>query len=162
MFTHPSAEKPCASVKPWRIKIAVSIVMNLPDIQVVRLAGVAHLISLSAIIYAPIHLGWHEALGRVSNLLRQMGQVYHYYTTGTIVAMGLVSLFCAPDLISGTPLARAVCAYIALFWIVRLGVQIYYDFRPHVDRLWLKVGYHALSVLFVGFGVLYGWLAIRS
>jgi len=136
--------------------------MHFPDIQAVRLAGVAHLISLSAIIYAPIHLGWHDALGRVSKLLRQMGQVYHYYTMGTIVAMGLVSMGCAPDLVSGTPLARAVCAYIALFWIVRLGVQIYYDFRPHVNQPWLKFGYHALSVLFVTFGALYGWLAIRE
>ena len=130
--------------------------------NLLRLAGVAHLISLSAILYAPVHLGWHEALGRVSPLLRQMGQVYHYYTAGTIVAMGLVSLGCAPDLASGTPLARAVCGYIALFWIVRLGVQAYYDFRPHVGRLWLKLGYHALSVLFVAFGVLYSWLAVRS
>ncbi|HEY4246174.1 MAG TPA: hypothetical protein VGM64_04915 [Lacunisphaera sp.] len=108
--------------------------MHLPDIQAVRLARVAHLISLSTIIYAPIHLGWQDALGHVLKLLRQMGQVYHYYTTATIVAMGLVSLCCAPDLISGTPLARAICAYIALFWIVRLGVQIYYDFRPHMAQ----------------------------
>ena len=135
--------------------------MTLTDVQLVRLGGVAHLISLSAIIYAPIHLGWHEALGRVAKLLRQMGEVYHYYTAGTIVAMGLVSLFCAPDLVSGTPLARAVCGYIALFWIVRLGVQIYYDFRPHVGAWWLKLSYHALSALFVAFGVLYGWLALR-
>lgn len=91
-----------------------------------------------------------------------MGQVYHYYTAGTIVAMGLVSLCCAPDLVSGTRLARAICAYIALFWIVRLGVQIYYDFQPHVERPWLRLGYHALSVLFAAFGALYGWLAIRS
>ena len=136
--------------------------MHLTDVQLLRLAGLAHLISLSAILYAPVHLGWHEALGRVSKLLRQMGQVYHYYTTGTIVAMGLVSLLCAPDLASGTPLARAVCGYIALFWIVRLGVQAYYDFRPHVGAPWLRLGYHALSVLFVAFGTLYGWLALRG
>jgi hypothetical protein len=76
--------------------------------------------------------------------------------------MGFVSLFCAPDLVSGTPLARAVCGYIALFWIVRLGVQIYYDFRPHVGQGWLRLSYHALSALFVAFGGLYGWLALRS
>ncbi len=136
--------------------------MAFPDISAVRLAGVAHLISLSAIIDAPIHLGWHDALGRVSKLLRQMGQVHHCYTAGTIVAMGLVSLCCAPDLVSGAPLARAVCAYIALFWIVRLGVQIYRDFRPHVAQPWLKLGYHALSVLFVAFGALDGGLALRT
>jgi hypothetical protein len=133
----------------------------LGETELVRLAGVAHLISLTAIVYAPIHLRWHEALGRVSTLLRQMGQVYHYYTTGTIVAMGLVSLLCASDLVSGTPLARAVCGFIALFWIVRLGVQLYYDFRPHLTNRWLKLGYHALSALFVLFGLLYGWLAVK-
>ncbi len=136
--------------------------MNSWDIQLVRLAGLAHLISLSAIIYAPIHLGWHEALERVSKLLRQMGQVYHYYTTGTIIAMGLVSLFCARDLCSGTSLARAVNGYIALFWIIRLGVQLYYDHRPHLNGPWLKIGYHALSALFIAFGLLYGWLALRG
>ena len=136
--------------------------MHLGEVQLIRLAGLAHLVSLSAILYAPVHLGWHEALGRVSKLLRQMGQVYHYYTAGTIVAMGLVSLACAPDLASGTPLARAVCGYIALFWIVRLGVQAYYDFRPHVNAPWLRAAYHALSALFVAFGALYGWLALRG
>ena len=135
--------------------------MTVDDAQLVRLAGVAHLVSLTAIIYAPIHLRWHEALERVSTLLRQMGAVYHYYTAGTIVAMGLVSLFCAPDLVSGTPLARAVCGYIALFWIVRLGVQIYYDHRQHLTNRWLTLGYHGLSALFVLFGLLYGWLAVR-
>ena len=127
----------------------------------VRLAGVAHLISLSAIIYAPIHLGWHQALERVSPLLRQMGQVYHYYTTGTIVAMGLVSLLCAPDLVSGTPLARGVCGFIAVFWIARLGVAVFYDSKPHLTTWWLKGSYQALNVLFVAFGSLYGWLALR-
>jgi hypothetical protein len=137
------------------------VTLDLGETELVRLAGVAHLVSLTAIIYAPIHLRWHEALGRVAPLLRQMGQVYHYYTAGTIVAMGLVSLGCAPDLVSGTPLARAVCGYIALFWVVRLGVQLYYDFRPHLTNGWLRSGYHLLSGLFVGFGLLYGWLAFR-
>ncbi len=135
--------------------------MSIDPITLVRLAGIAHLISLSAIIYAPIHLGWHDALGRVSPLLRQMGQVYHYYTTGTIVAMGLVSLFCAPDLVSGTPLARGVCGFIALFWIARLGVAIFYDSKPHLTKVWLKLSYHALSVLFMAFGALYGWLTLK-
>ncbi|WP_438480264.1 hypothetical protein [Oleiharenicola lentus] len=135
--------------------------LDLDPTTLVRLAAIAHLLSLAAIIYAPIHLGWHEALERVSPLLRQMGQVYHYYTTGTIIAMGVVSLFCAPDLISGTPLARSVCGFIALFWIARLGVAIFYDSKPHLSNAWLKLSYHALSVLFVAFGFLYGWLALR-
>lgn len=126
-----------------------------------RLAGAAHLISLTAILYAPVALRWHEELARLPRLLRQMCETYQAYTAGTIIAMGLVSLFCAHDLASGSPLARAVCGYIALFWAARLMLQRAYDFRPHLGSLWLRLGYHALTPLFVGFVAFYGWLALR-
>ena len=126
-----------------------------------RLAGVAHLVSLAAIIYAPISLGWKTELARLPRLLRQMCGVYQAYTTGTIVAMGLVSLFCAADLVSGTALARAVSGYSALFWAVRLVLQLAYDSRPHLGTLLLRLGYHALTPLFVAFVAFYGWLAVR-
>ena len=83
------------------------------------------------------------------------------YTAGTIIAMGLVSLCCAHDLASGSALARAVCGYIALFWAARLVLQRTYDFRPHLGSLWLRLGYHALTPLFVFFVVFYGCLALR-
>lgn len=126
-----------------------------------RLAGLTHLISLAAILYAPINLRWDAELARLPRLLRQMCNVYQAYTGGTIVALGLVSLFCAPDLVSGTPLARAVCGYIAVFWGVRLALQRTYDFAPHLTRLSLRVGYHSLTGLFVVFTAFYGWIALR-
>lgn len=127
----------------------------------VRLAGLAHLISLTAMFYAPINLRWDEELSRLPRLLRQMCNVYQAYTGATIAALGLVSLCCAPDLVSGTPLARAVCAYIALFWGVRLVLQRTYDFAPHLKTPLLRVGYHGLTVLFIVFVTFYGWLALR-
>lgn len=127
-----------------------------------QLAGVAHLISLAAIIVAPRQLRWHEELARLPKILRQMCNAYHYYTGGTIVAPGLVSLFCAPDLVSGTPLARAVGGYTAVFWGVRLWLQHYYDFRPHLTNVWLRLGYHGLTLLFVAFIALYGWVALHA
>jgi hypothetical protein len=126
-----------------------------------RLAGLAHLISLTAMFYAPINLRWDEELSRLPRLLRQMCNVYQAYTGATIVALGLVSLCCAPDLVSGTPLARAVCAYIALFWGARLILQRTYDFAPHLKTPLLRLGYHGLTVLFIAFTVFYGWLALR-
>src|SRR5687767_3577595 len=101
-------------------------------ILLARLAGIAHLVSLAAILYAPQALRWNEELARLPRLLRQMCGAYQAYTTGTIVAMGLVSLLCAGDLVSGTALARAVCGYIALFWAARLALQAAYDFRPYL------------------------------
>lgn len=126
-----------------------------------RLGGIAHLVSLAAILYAPRALHWDSELARIPRLLRQMCGAYQAYTSGTIVAMGLVSLLCARDLASGTPLARAVSGYIALFWLARLALQALYDFRPYLTTPWLRLGYHALTPLFIGFVAFYGCLAFR-
>lgn len=133
----------------------------MDTILLVRIAGLAHLISLTAMLYAPINLRWDEELGRLPLLLRQMCNVYQAYTGATIAALGLVSLCCAPDLVSGAPLARAVCGYIALFWGVRLVLQRTYDFAPHLKTTMLRIGYHGLTILFIAFTAFYGWLALR-
>jgi hypothetical protein len=127
-----------------------------------QLGGAAHLASLAAIIFAPIRLCWDEELARLPKLLRQMCQVYNCYTGGTIVALGLVSLLCAPELAAGGALARAVCGYTTAFWGVRLWLQRYYDFRPHLTTGWLRLGYHGLTGLFVAFVALYGWGALHG
>jgi hypothetical protein len=135
---------------------------EFPAEKLLQLAGAAHLVSLGAILFAPAHMRWNEELARVPKLVRQMCNVYHYYTSGTIVAMGLVSLYCARELASPGPLARAVCGYTTIFWAVRLWLQHYYDFRPHLTSAALRVGYHGLTALFIGFVALYGWLALRG
>lgn len=127
-----------------------------------QLAGAAHLISLTAMIVAPLRLGWDEELARLPRLLRQMCNVYSLYTGGTIVACGLVSLTCADDLSNGSALARAVCGYIAVFWGVRLGLQIYYDFKPYLTNTRLRLGYHSLTLLFMAFVAFYGWVAAKA
>lgn len=130
----------------------------MDTVLLIRLAGLAHLISLTAMFYAPVNLRWDEELSRLPRLLRQMCNVYQAYTGATIAALGLVSLLCASDLASGTPLARAVCAYIALFWGARLVLQRTYEFAPHLKTSLLRLGYHGLTGLFIAFTVFYGGL----
>ena len=126
-----------------------------------RLAGVAHVISLAAILFAARHLRWNQELARVPRLLKQMCDAYHAYTAATIIALGLVSLFLPWELSSGSPLARAVCGYTAVFWLARLVLQFVYDARAQLITPLLRLSYHALSLLFIAFIALYGWLAIR-
>lgn len=126
-----------------------------------QLAGAVHLLSLAAIIFAPIQLRWDEELARLPKLLRQMCQVYNYYTGATIAACGGVSILCADELAQPTKLSCAVCVYIALFWAVRLGLQVYYDFRPYLTNAFLRLSYHALTFVFIGFAGFYGWAAWR-
>jgi hypothetical protein len=130
-------------------------------ILLIRLLGLAQLISFAAIFYAPINLHWDAELARLPRLLRQMCNVYQAYTGATIVALGLVSLCCAPDLAARTPLARAVCLYTAAFWGVRLILQRTYDFAPHLKTPFLRLGYHTLTALFIIFTTAYTSLALR-
>jgi hypothetical protein len=126
-----------------------------------QLAGIAHLISLSALLLAPRYVHWNSELAKLPRLLRQMCNAYHYYTSATIVACGLLSLFLAHELVAPTGLSRALCGYIALFWAARLVLQFSYDARPHLTSAALRLGYHSLTLLFIAFIGFYGWAAIR-
>jgi hypothetical protein len=64
-------------------------------------------------------------------------------------------------LANGSGLARGVSGYIAAFWGIRLALQWVFDVREHLNTWWLKLGYHTLTVLFIGFTVIYGYAALR-
>lgn len=77
-----------------------------------------------------------------------------------IASLGVLSICEAPQLAEGSLLARTVCGFVALFWFVRLAIQLaVFDFRPYFAHRWSKVGYHALTVAFVCLTAIYGWLA---
>src|SRR5439155_1724679 len=77
------------------------------------------------------------------------------------IGFGLVSLLCPTSLASGAPLARAVCAFIALFWGLRLMIQFFlFDARPYLTNLGLKLGYHGLTVVFTYFALTYALAAV--
>ena len=69
-------------------------------------------------------------------------------------------VFNAAELASGSGLAHGLCGYIAVFWGVRLILQGIFDVTEHLSTWWLKLGYHTLTVLFVGFTLIYGFAAL--
>jgi hypothetical protein len=71
-----------------------------------------------------------------------------------------LSLFNARELAGGSRLARWVCGYNAVFWGVRLALQWIFDVKEHLSNWWLRVGYYALTILFAGFTLLYGFAAL--
>ncbi len=73
---------------------------------------------------------------------------------------GLISLIYARELAEGSGLARAVCAYLALFWGIRLMLQAVLDVQEYLNVWWLKLGYGVLTVLFVCFTFIYGVAAL--
>jgi len=125
------------------------------------LAGLGQLGVLVASALVPFQLKWKSELAILSRLHRQMYWVYGGYVVLAIVAFGLISLFNARELASGSGLARGVCGYIAVFWGIRLALQWVFDVKEHLSAWWLRLGYYILTILFAGFTLLYGLAALQ-
>ena len=134
------------------------------DFQLARLiyfAGVAQLGVLIASALVPFRLNWRDELRGLSRLHRQMYWTYGGYVVLSIVAFALISVMNANQLADGSGLARGCCAYVAVFWGIRSGLQLVFDVRDHLTAWWLKAGYAALSLMFVALTMIYGWAALQ-
>ena len=131
------------------------------DADLIRLAGAGQLCVLAASALVPFRLNWRRDLASLPTLHRQMYWTYGGYVVLGIVMLGGVSLACAEELAGGSRLARAVCLYGMLFWGVRLALQAVFDVKSHLTAWWLKAGYHALTLLFLFFTVVYALALFR-
>src|SRR5262245_22173632 len=126
-------------------------------------AGVMHFGILIASALVPQVLDWRGELRKLPSLFAQLVWVHGGFIVLTIIGLGAISVFNAAELASGTLLARTVCGFIALFWGTRLAVQFFYfDATPYLTRLPLKLGYHALTVVFTFLTMVYAWSAIAT
>ena len=129
--------------------------------RLVFFAGIGQLCLLVASVQVPFRLNWREELRPLPRLHRQMHWVYGGYVVLSIVAFSMISLFNAQELAGGSGLARGFCAYVAVFWGIRLVLQGVLDVKEHLTAWWLRLGYYGLTVLFTSFTVVYGWAALR-
>jgi hypothetical protein len=135
--------------------------MELTLADLFRLAGVGQLGVLVASALVPFRLKFREDLAVLPRLHRQLYWTYGGYVVMGIVTLGAISLGCADELAGGSRLARAVCAYGAAFWGIRLCLQAVFDVKPHLTAWWLVAGYHLLTALFLGFTIVYGYAVVR-
>lgn len=123
--------------------------------------GVGQLTILIASALVPFQLDWKHELKSLSKLHRQMYWVYGGYIVLSIIAFALISIFNSRELASGSSLARAFCFYVTIFWGVRVVLQAVFDVKTHLTAWWLKAGYHLLTLLFITFTLVYGWVAVH-
>src|SRR5262249_6096463 len=130
----------------------------LPPLLIV--AGICQLGLLIPACLLPGRLNWKKEFSPLPPLLRQMSWVYPGYVMLSFVAFAIISLTQSAELASGSELARAVCAYICVFWSIRLALQAAFDVKPFITTWWLKWGYRALAVDFTYLVIVYGAAAI--
>jgi hypothetical protein len=115
----------------------------------IAIGGMFHFGILLASALTPKVLDWRNALDKLDRLSRQLVWVHGAFIVLVIVAFGVLSVSFAAELASGGPLARGVCAFIALFWGARLAVQFFVlDAQPMLTTPLLRIGYHSLTALF--------------
>lgn len=125
------------------------------------LAGAGQLGVLVASALVPFRLNWRAQLRCLPRLHRQMYWVYAGYVALSIVAFAVLSIMNAREIASGSGLARGLCAYVAVFWGIRLALQAGFDVKEHVTEWWLKAGYSGLTIMFAGFTMIYAWAALQ-
>ena len=127
----------------------------------VRLAGGFHFVTLGLACFTPIPPDWDKNLTTLPPIHRRFALAQNFSIGATIAALGLFSLCFAPELVSGTPLARAVCGATALFWGGRAGVLPWLGVQPTLSTALLRLGYKLLLVECVTYAAVYAWLALR-
>ena len=135
--------------------------MRINLAQAIFFAGCGQLSVLIASALVPLRLDWRNALNTLPALMRQLFWVYGGYTVLSIIACGTICILNAAELSAGSGLARAFCAYAALFWGIRLSLQPVLAAKPFLTTWWLRAGYHLLTVLFATFALILGWGAVH-
>ena len=126
----------------------------------VFIGGFLHFGILLASAMVPKVLDWKASLDKLDGLSRQLVWVHGAFIVIVILGFGLLSVLFADDLVTGSPLARGVCLFIALFWAARLIVQFFvFDAKPYLMTAFLKAGYHGLTVVFVYHAIVYSLAA---
>ena len=124
--------------------------------------GLLHFVILIASALTPRVLDWRRNLAALDPFLRRLFWVYGSFIVLVIVSFGIVTLFHADELASGAPLPRSVCGIIAIFWLARLAVQFFvFDAKPFLTTTFLRLGYHGLTLLFIGLVLIYGCAALN-
>jgi hypothetical protein len=128
----------------------------------VRIAGLLQLSVLIASALVPQQLDWRGILKPLPKLVQQLFWTYGGYVVGMIIFNSLLALLFAHELTSGSALGRFLCGYIALFWGVRLCLQLWFDARPFLTAWWLVAGEVVLTLLFVMFTSLFAYVALMA
>ena len=134
----------------------------MPKLEtLIFISGILHLGTLLGSAQVPKELDFKNELPKVSPMLRHWILVAGMYVVLNIIAFGLISLTLNETLAGGSPLARAFCGYIAIFWGIRLLIQFFFfDAKPYLRNWFFTAGYHGLTLVFTWHTTVFGYAAL--
>lgn len=121
-----------------------------------------HIIGFVLLALSFVHLDfprrffWKKELPQLSLLNRQMMQVHTFFIALTVAMIGALCFFYA-DLLISTELGRVICFGLAVFWTIRLVIQLF----VYSSKLWkgkrFETFVHILFTCFWAYMALVFW-----
>lgn len=130
--------------------------MNINLTLQLQIAGVLHLGLMCAGLLMPriVRMRWH--LYALPTFIRQLFWVYYSFIALCLLSFSVITIVFADTLAAGGNLARALCAFFAVFWTLRLIVATFvFDMEPYLTNRYRRLGYHAVNIVFAYLPVVY-------
>jgi hypothetical protein len=128
-----------------------------------QIAGVLHLGLLCAGALMPRAVNLRAHLAALPPFIRRLFWVYYCFIGLCLVSFGLMTVTYAGTLAAGGGLARALCAFLALFWTIRLVAATFvFDVGPYLTNHFWRLGYHAINLVFLYLPAVYAWAAWKG
>ncbi len=90
------------------------------------IAGFVQLAIVLANIVLPTKLNYRGNLARVAPIIRQIFVVHSGYIVGIVLLFAFITFSFAADLARGRGLGRFLAPAMALFWLCRVPLQLFY------------------------------------
>jgi|SRR5581483_7251453 len=132
-------------------------------ILLLQIAGSLHLGLAAAGLLMPRVVRLRHHLAALPVFIRRLFWVYYAFIGLCLAGFGLISFAFAPALAAGSPLARTLAAFLAVFWTLRLVAATFvFDVRAYLTSGVLRVGYWATNIAFAYLPVIYALAAMKG
>jgi hypothetical protein len=130
--------------------------MKINMVLLLQIAGVLHLGLMCAGLLMPQVVGMRGHLAVLPPFIRQLFWVYYSFIALCLVSFSVITVVFADTLAAGGSLSRALCAFFAVFWTLRLIAGTFvFDMRPYLTNSYRRLGYQAINIVFAYLPVVY-------
>lgn len=128
-----------------------------------QIAGLLHIGLLCAGATMPRAVNLRGHIATLPPFIARLFWVYYAFIGLCLASFGFITVTFAETLAAGSALARALCAFFAAFWTIRLiAATFIFDVRPYLTNNFWRLGYQATNVVFAYLPIVYALAAWKG
>lgn len=131
----------------------------LPLSAWIQIAGAVQLAIGLANLPLASRLQYRKNLAGASEIVRQVFYVHAAYIVLVVLGFAALSLLFPTELVSGRPLGRFLSTFLAIFWLLRVPIQLFY--YPDEIRRQNRLADVIFIVAFAFLALIFGLAALR-